>query len=145
MVDSSTKIWPIFRWANWGLSDDLFTGIQNSFYYSNLLEIREDAKSIYPRSLPAIAWDAISVSLWSNTEKPVAIVKEDWATRILVCVGKNVFGVDVENGTWTLLTTFGNDICDADTFNWYVYITTKGGLYMIEENANNTYIITKCC
>jgi hypothetical protein len=46
------KIWPIFRWANWGLSDDLFTGVRNSFYYSNNMEVLEDANWIYPKQSP---------------------------------------------------------------------------------------------
>ena len=62
MADN-TKIWPIFRWANWGLSDDLFTGIRNSFYYSNDMEIRQDAKSIYPKPVPAYADENTRITL----------------------------------------------------------------------------------
>jgi hypothetical protein len=137
-MDSSTKIWPIFRWANWWISDDLFTGIQNSYYYSNLLEVREDAKSVFPWASPAIAWDATCIALWSDTDKPVAIVQTSISTEIIVCVGKNVFSVDMTNETQYLLTSFPNDICDAEAFNWYIYISTTWGVYMISESANTS-------
>ena len=135
----TAKIWPIFRWANWWISDDLFTGIQNSYYYSNLLEVREDTKSVYPLDKPAVIWPWYSTTLWNETAKPVAIIQSTSSyTDILVFVGKSVYSVDVENKTSNLLCTFPNDICDAETFNWYIYITTTVGLYIIEEWASSS-------
>ena len=136
MADN-TKIWPIFRSANWGISDDLFTGIKNSYYYSNTLEIREDAKSVYPLDKPAISWERYSTYLWTDTDRPVAIIQSSSSyNKIYVFVWKSVYYVDVEADTATKLCSFtSDDICDAETFNWYIYITTTSWLYIIEEGA----------
>ena len=138
MADN-TKIWPIFRWANWWISDDLFTWIKNSYYYSNLLEIREDAKSVYPFGKPAISWETTATYLGSETAKPVAIIQSTSSYNIIfVFVNKSVYKVNVNSGTYTLLWTFSNVICDAETFNWYIYITTTYWLYIIEEDASSS-------
>ena len=140
MADN-TKIWPIFRWANWWISDDLFTGIQNSYYYSNQIEIREDAKSIYPSDQPIISWDAYSYVLWTNTEKPVCMLKTASSSNTLyVFVWAKVYSIDTSSlySTPQLLCTFGDDICDAETFNGYIYISTVWGLYIISESADST-------
>lgn len=137
-MDSSTKIWPIFRWANWWLSDDLFTGIQNSYYYSNLLEIREDAKSTYPFDRPSVYGDGDNVTLWTETKKPVAIIQSTTTfDQIYVFVWKDVYSVDVTAETQHIVCTFPNDICDADTFNGYVYVSTTWWVYMIQEGASD--------
>ena len=130
------KIWPIFRWANWWISDDLFTGIQNSYYYSNQIEIREDAKSIYPSDKPYQPY-----TLWTEEAKPVCMMKtaNSW-DNMFVFVWKSVYVIDTNDFSDTpeLLCTFSDDICDAETFNWYIYISTTGGLYLIDEEANST-------
>ena len=130
MADN-TKIWPIFRWANWWLSDDLFTGIKNSFYFSNDMEIRQDAKSIYPMWVPAYA-DAnvwITVWDWSSTQRNVKCVtysSNDWWW--IVCANQTIFKV-ISNWTVTTLCTMPEDICDMEIFNWYIYITTTSHVY----------------
>lgn len=135
---AETKIWPIFRWANGGLSDDLFTGIRNSFYYSNDMEIREDAKSIYPKPIPAyidfynqvVIWDGssgvhyVKNVTYSNTEG-------GW----LICTENKIYLLDT-NGT-TLLCTFTGEICDLELFNGYVYVSTKSALYYKKDNWSN--------
>lgn len=133
MADN-TKIWPIFRWANWWLSDDLFTGIKNSFYFSNDMEIRQDAKSIYPKWVPAYADNTVqkSISVSSYTEvKCVFYSNEDW-WWVICCTRKiyllNALGVISE------LCTMPEDVCDAEMFGWYIYISTKTHLYYKKDN-----------
>jgi len=134
MADN-TKIWPIFRWANWWLSDDLFTGIQNSFYYSNNMEIREDAKSIFPKWVPAYA-DAnkvVSISVTESTDV-VAVFYSSEDAGWIVCCGKKVYKVTTSA---TELCAFTEKICDAEMFNWYIYISTTDHLYYKLDNWSN--------
>ena len=35
----SNVVAPIFRWANWWIADDIFTGINNSYFYSENIEV----------------------------------------------------------------------------------------------------------
>ena len=135
MADN-TKIWPIFRWANWWLSDDLFTGIKNSFYFSNDMEIRQDAKSIYPMWVPAYAdantQKSISVSSYSEV-KCVFYSDEDWWR--IICATRKIYLLS----TWTIteLCTMSEDICDAEIFNWYIYVSTRSHLYYKKDNWGN--------
>ena len=137
MADN-TKIWPIFRWANWGLSDDLFTGIRNSFYSSNDMEIREDAKSIYPKKVPAYAdenWFDIGTWVsWEHTVKNVTYSSKDWGWLILL--DKKVYLL-ANNNTITALCTFTETLCDLEMFNGYIYITTTSHLYYKRDNIWN--------
>lgn len=138
MADN-TKIWPIFRWANWWLSDDLFTGIKNSFYFSNDMEIRQDAKSIYPKWVPAYAdltawidvWDGTS---WKQLVKNVTYSSNDagW----IICLDKAIY---LLQSSWSpaLLCTMWEEICDLEIFNWYIYISTKDYLYYKIDNWGN--------
>ena len=130
MADN-TKIWPIFRWANWGLSDDLFTGRQFSFYYSNDAEIRQDAKSIFPKPVPAYADAAAKIEVWdwtswSQTIKNITYSDNDnwW----IVCCERDIYLIK-SNNTVTPLCTMTEDICDLEIFNWYIYISTRQHLY----------------
>ena len=138
MADT-TKIWPIFRWANWGLSDDLFTGIRNSFYFSNDMEIREDAKSIFPKPVPAYAdataWaDIWTWAYWEHTVMNVTYSSKDWWR--LICWDNCIF---LLHSNWTVekLCTMWEKICDLEIFNWYIYISTKGHLYYKTDNWYN--------
>ena len=136
MADN-TKIWPIFRWANWWLSDDLFTGIKNSFYYSNDMEIREDAKSIFPKWVPAYA-DADTRFLIPDTEQDIVNVTYsvewdgDWSWW-LVCTNKKIYLVNKRNWV-TLLCTMPENIRDLEIFNWYIYVATQSHLYYKRNN-----------
>ena len=136
MADN-TKIWPIFRWANWGLSDDLFTGIKNSFYYSNDMEIREDAKSIYPKKVPAYA-DPNTRKLIPDTEQNIVNVtySTEWdgsRSGRLVCTNTKIYLVN--NANWvTELCTMPETIRDLEIFNWYIYISTQNHLYYKRDN-----------
>lgn len=132
---AETKIWPIFRWANGGLSDDLFTGIRNSFYYSNDMEIREDAKSVYPKPIPAYIDHYKQVIVWDGGSWKKHIMNVTYSSVEgwwLVCTDKCIYLVD--NQWATLLCTLSGDICDLELFNWYVYISTKTKLYYKRDN-----------
>ena len=132
MADN-TKIWPIFRWANWGLSDDLFTGIKNSFYYSNDMEIREDAKSIYPKESPR-SWKAID--LWDSSGQIRASIY--FNSRWYVFTAEDVYKLNLSTWTATSLWVSGWlswKIDDAELFNWKVYFSIQNYLYSIDQSA----------
>ena len=136
MADT-TKIWPIFRWANGGLSDDLFTGIKNSFYFSNDMEIREDAKSIFPKPIPAYADANAWIDVWDwtsgkNEVKCVTYWSHDWW---LICTDRVIY--KYRNWVVTELCTMWEDICDMEIFNWYIYVSTKTHLYYKKDNGWN--------
>ena len=135
MADN-TKIWPIFRWANWWLSDDLFTGIRNSFYFSNDMEIREDAKSIFPKPVPAYADNTKWINVWdwwSNKQKVINATYSvnDWWW--IVCTEKYIYLVE-EDWDVTQLCNMNETICDLELFNWYVYVSTTKYLYYKKDN-----------
>ena len=137
MADN-TKIWPIFRWANWGLSDDLFTGIKNSFYFSNDMEIRQDAKSIFPKPVPAYADANICVDVGTGASgqyrvKNVTFSDKDWWW--IVCLTKDIYLV--KNWVATKLCTMNEEICDLEIFNWYIYISTYDYLYYKKDDWYN--------
>jgi len=118
MADN-TKIWPIFRWANWWLSDDLFTGIQNSFFYSQNLEIREDMRSIYPCNQAKIAAGGATLS-----GTPVKMIQYDTYTWA-VFSGAKVYVFNSNTNTIDGGTTLtGWDIRDAEIFGDKIFVTT---------------------
>ena len=125
MADN-TKIWPIFRWANWWLSDDLFTGIQNSFYYSKNLEIREDMRSIYPCPQAKIAaWGA------TVTGTPAKILQFKTYKRA-VFSWSSVYEFDSDNGTVGTSVSLGTAVKDAEIFGDKIFVTTKTKLYSFD-------------
>ena len=133
------KIWPIFRWANWGLSDDLFTGIRNSFYYSNNMEVLEDANWIYPKQSPR--WTQIDLGTRSAVWEVVAVLYFN-DSRYAFCQ-KNIFKIDFELETVTPLASWiwwlsNNSVEDAEIFNWYVYISTNTHLFRISQTASDS-------
>jgi hypothetical protein len=137
MADN-TKIWPIFRWANWGLSDDLFTGIRNSFYYSNDMEIRDDAKSIFPKPVPAYADNSKWLNIWDGgtyEHNVINVTNSSLDGWWLVCTERNIYLV--ASWTVTLLCTMPINICDLEIFNWYIYVSTTAYLYYKKDNWGN--------
>ena len=135
MADN-TKIWPIFRWANWWLSDDLFTGIKNSFYFSNDMEIREDAKSIFPKKVPAYADDNTGINVWDWSGWKTRVVNVTYSSQDaawIVCCNRTIYKVKTDK-TVTELCTMWEDVCDLEIFNWYIYITTRQYLYYKKDN-----------
>ena len=140
MADT-TKIWPIFRWANWGLSDDLFTGIKNSFYFSNDMEIREDAKSIFPKWVPAYADTDKWIAVWdggANKHSVLSVTYWSSDNGWIVCTDRYIYKVST-SGTVTQLITnaMPENICDLEIFNWFIYISTRQHLYYKKDNWGN--------
>ena len=140
MADN-TKIWPIFRWANWWLSDDMFTGIQNSFFYSQNLEIREDMRSIYPCNQAKIAAGGASL-----TGTPVKMIQYDTYTWA-VFSGAKVYVFNSNTNTidgGTALT--GWDVRDAEIFGDKIFVTTNTKLlsfsYSSPDWSNPTSVAT---
>lgn len=135
MADT-TKIWPIFRWANWWLSDDLFTGIKNSFYYSNDMEIREDAKSAYPMWVPAYADANVWKNVWDwtgNNSIVKSVTYSQTESGWIICLRNNIYLLNSSN-TVSSLCSFSEEICDLEIFNWYIYVSTKQHLYYKKDN-----------
>lgn len=139
MADN-TKIWPIFRWANWGLSDDLFTGIRNSFYYSNDMEIRQDAKSIYPKPVPAYADENTRITLPATETRIVNVTYSvQWDGDVsgwLVCTENKIY-LATASGWVTELCTMSERITDLEIFNGYIYVSTINHLYYKIDNWYN--------
>jgi hypothetical protein len=138
MADT-TKIWPIFRWANWWLSDDLFTGIKNSFYYSNDMEIRQDAKSIFPKPVPAYADENTRIAIWDAStnllaQQPKCVFYSYNDYWWVVCGARKIYLIADAWSTVTELCTMPEDILDAEVFNWYIYVATKTYLYYKKDN-----------
>jgi len=140
MADN-TKIWPIFRWANWWLSDDMFTGIQNSFFYSQNLEIREDMRSIYPCNQAKIA--AGGATLSGTPVKMIQYNTYTWA----VFSGAKVYVFNSNTNTidgGTPLT--GWDVRDAEIFGDKIFVTTDTKLlsfsYSSPDWSNPTSVAT---
>ena len=116
-----TNIWPIFRWANWWLSDDLFTGIQNSFYYSKNLEIREDMRSIYPcvqakMNKSGVTWTPVKILQYSSTL---------WA----VFSSNKVHVYDSSTDTLGAGISLWESVRDAAIFADKIFVATNTHLY----------------
>ena len=122
----SNVVSPIFRWANWGIADDIFTGIQNSYFSSKNIEIRENAQ-----------WISLTKKLNIGTEttaKINVIVKIDDSTFVALWD----YGVIYKcvNGTWSQLNTdiWTNKIVSAALFNNYLYLCTSTKLYKVDKD-----------
>jgi hypothetical protein len=142
MADN-TKIWPIFRSANWWLSDDLFTWVKNSFYYSNNIEIREDAKSIYPKQTPR-QWTEFD--LWESVDYWVVKASIFFNNAWYVFCQYEVYKLNTNTDTVIPLWVYSWDteeILDAEIFNWYVYFATTKHLYRISQTAADANWATK--
>lgn len=138
MADT-TKIWPIFRWANGGLSDDLFTGIKNSFYFSNDMEIREDAKSIFPKPVPSYADATKWVNIWDWSSWQHNAINCTYSSADgwwVICLERKIFLLEPDL-TLTELCTFSENICDLEMFNWYIYVSTNTHVYYKKDNGWN--------
>ena len=133
----SNIVAPIFRWANWGISDDIFTWINNSYYYSENLEVRENSK-----------WISLSKKLVQDTTSTNQI-------NVIIKAKSNLFiawGVEwvcykCYNGTWSAVTTWNSKAWySAAVFNDYVYRCVNNALYKVSvsdfEN-NDTVTPTK--
>lgn len=118
----SNVIAPIFRWANWWIADDIFTGINNSYYYSENIEIRENSK-----------WISLNKALvqdTTTTSKINTIVKAN--STLFIAFGDDWVCKKCSSGTRGAVTTWlSADIISAAVFNDYVYFATSSILYKV--------------
>lgn len=118
----SNVVAPIFRWANWGIADDIFTGIQNSYFYSENIEVRENSKGI---SLSKKLMQATA-----STDKINVIVKAD--TNLFIAWWASWVCKKCKNGNWSAVTTGINQAwISAAVFNDYLYFCTRSVLYKV--------------
>ena len=121
----SNVIAPVFRGANWGIADDIFTGINNSYFYSENLEVRENSKGISLNKKLAQAT--------TSTDKINVIVKAD--TNLFVAWGASWVCKKCKNGNWSSITTGINQArVSAAVFNDYLYFCTRSVLYKVDTN-----------
>ena len=117
----SNVIAPIFRWANWWIADDIFTWIENSYFSSKNIEIRENAR-----------WISLSKKLKQDTTATweiTCMIKIDPTTYL--AFGKGGIIKQCSNWTWSDISGASGDIISACLFNDYVYWTTATKLYCV--------------
>lgn len=130
----SNVIAPVFRGANWGIADDIFTWINNSYFSSKNIEVRENARGI-SLSKKLVAWATttgrINVIVKATSSMYVAFWSS-WACY--KCV----------SWTWSAVSTglSTNGISWA-VFNDYIYWCSASKLYKVsvsdmENNASVT-------
>lgn len=116
---------PIFRWAFGWLSDDIFTGIDTSFYSSKNIDIRGNAKWIslnkalvLDSSTTIVEW--INAMFKTSTGKMMAFGSSGW-----------IYWKDTT--TWAKITTDSpaTTIYSACEFNGYIYWTTATYLHRL--------------
>jgi len=117
----SNVIAPIFRWANWWIADDVFTWIENSYFSSKNIEIRDNAR-----------WISLSKKLKQDTTATweiTCMIKIDPTTYL--AFGKGGIIKQCANGTWSDISWASGDIISACLHNDYVYWTTSTKLYCV--------------
>lgn len=118
----SNVVAPIFRWANGWIADDIFTGINNSYFYSENIEVRENSK-----------WISLSKKLMqatTSTDKINVIVKAN--SNLLVAWWENWVCKKCKNGNWSTVSTgLTTAWISAAVFNGYVYRCTSSALYKV--------------
>lgn len=126
----SNVVAPIFRWANWWIADDIFTGIQNSYFYSKNIEIRENAQ-----------WISLSKRLASATTTTSRIyVMMKALSNLYIAFGDSWVCKKCKNGNWSNVTLSGvsGAIISAVAFNDYVYFATTNKLYKVATSDINS-------
>jgi len=97
----------------------MFTGIQNSFFYSQNLEIREDMRSVYPCNQAKIA--AGGATLSGTPVKMIQYNTYTWA----IFSGAKVYVFNSNTNTIDDGTTLtGWDVRDAEIFGDKIFVTT---------------------
>lgn len=115
---------PIFKWASWWKSDDIFSGIPDSFQESQNIEIRENSKSIkltkkLVKDSLAVVTEIINCFIKVSNWNILAFWNSWWVYR-------KTWWVWYKNSntiTWAILS--------AIEFNWYVYLTNSTKLYRV--------------
>lgn len=114
----SNVIAPIFRWANWGIADDIFTGINNSYFYSENIEIRENSKGI--------SLSKKLVQDTTTTNQIRVIIKA--TTSLLIAWGNGWICYKCDNGSWSAVSTWRSKA-------WYSWAVFNDYVYRCEDNA----------
>lgn len=118
----SNVIAPIFRWANWWIADDIFTGINNSYFYSENIEIRENSKGI------SLSKKLVQDTTTTNKITVITKVKSD----LFIAWGYQWVCYKCSNWTWLAVDTWNTNVWyDAVAFNDYLYRTTSSALYKV--------------
>lgn len=118
----SNVIAPVFRGANWGIADDIFTWINNSYFSSKNIEIRDNARGI-SLSKKLVPWVSCS-----NDINVIMKAKPD----LYIAWGNGWVCYKCDNGTWSEVTTWLTTAWrSAVVFNDYVYWTTNSKLYKV--------------
>lgn len=128
-AQDNTNVWPIFKWANGWLSDDLFTWIVNSFYYSQNLEIREDMRSIYPCPQSKVVTASNTVT-WTPV-KMIQLTATSWA----IFSSSKVYTFDTSTEVVTEQYTYTKAVCDAAIFGGKLFVTTRTKLYSYDYSS----------
>ena len=118
----SNVLAPIFRGANWGIADDVFTWIQDSYFSSKNIEIRDNARGIsLSRKL---------VSAVTTTAKINVIMKA--TSSLYLAFGNSWVCYKCDNWTWSAVSTWLSvAIRSAAVFNDYVYFCSNSKLYKV--------------
>lgn len=133
----SNVIAPIFRWANGWIADDIFTGINNSYFYSENIEVRENSK-----------WISLSKKLVQATSSDYKINVIVKATSTLFIALWNSWACKkCKNGNWSVVNTgVSQAFLSGAVFNDYLYVATRSVLYKVavsDINSNATVTLTK--
>ena len=124
MAESNVQA-PIFRSAIWGLSDDIFSWLDQSFFASKNINIRDNSR-----------WISLNNALVKDTD---TIITEKINAIFKTTTGKMVAFGDSWGIYWKNTTTWAKIITDSPAtkiysaveFNWYLYRTTASYLHRL--------------
>lgn len=117
---------PIFRWATGWLSDDLFTGIKDSFFASKNINIRDLAE-----------WITLNKSLvpywWTGVVTEWIVSMFETSNGYKIAFGNAWWIYYKPSLTWVKIVTDSpaTEIYSATEFNGYLYRTTSGKLHRL--------------
>ena len=118
----SNVLAPIFRWANGWIADDIFTGIGNSYFYSENIEVRENSKGI--------SLSKKLVQATTSTDKINVIVKAD--KNLFIAWWASWVCKKCKNGNWSSVSTgLSTAWISAALHNDYLYFCTSNALYKV--------------
>lgn len=116
---------PIFRWAFWWMSDDIFSGLENSYFSSYNTNVRDNSKAITLNKALILDTDDVV------TETINEIIK--LSTGAILAFGGSGWIYRKQTTTREKVTTSTptTAILSWREFNGYVYWTTISGLHRI--------------
>lgn len=118
----SNVIAPVFRWANWGIADDVFTWINNSYFSSKNIEVRDNARGI-----------SLSKKLVNdiNTTNQINVIMKA-KSDLYIAWGNWGVCYKCDDGAWSSISTWLTTAWrSAAVFNDYVYWCTNSKLYKV--------------